>query len=285
MKKKLIMGLATVGLAFALTITGIVVNNQIQSKACTNNIWLNNECKIVMEQDTYYLEGERVAPKFKVIHGTEELINGVDYYVELSRNESAGTGEIKIQGQGNYVGNLYKKFTIKDLNAKKKQKISFPDACVATLVGTDFYYDGVNPVCPDVVVKYGNEKLVANKDYTIRYVYNEAYNWAYAEMWGMGRFEGRMDVDYRIKKPNPGSAHKIYINTCEVELENNCYTFNGISVKPKVIVTDLGANKQLVEGVDYTVSYSKNTKVGTGKVTVKGMGEYKGKETLKFAIK
>lgn len=58
---------------------------------------------------------------------------------------------------------------------------------------------------------------------------------------------------------------------------------NGKAQKPAVTVT-LGS-KTLIKGVDYTVSYSSNTKVGTAKVTVKGMGNYTGTATGTFKIK
>jgi uncharacterized protein YjdB len=51
---------------------------------------------------------------------------------------------------------------------------------------------------------------------------------------------------------------------------------------PVPVVTFNG--KTLVEDVDYTVEYSNNTKIGTGTVTITGIGTYSGKTTAKFTI-
>lgn len=44
--------------------------------------------------------------------------------------------------------------------------------------------------------------------------------------------------------------------------------------------------KKLIEGTDYTVSYSNNKKVGTASVTIKDKGDYTGSvsKTFKIAI-
>ena len=60
------------------------------------------------------------------------------------------------------------------------------------------------------------------------------------------------------------------------------YTYTGSQVKPAPVVK-LGG-KALVEGVDYRVSYSKNTDVGEGFVYVDGMGNYTGSAVASFAI-
>ena len=285
MNKKLVMGLATVGMAFALTITGFSYSKKVDSNACKTDPWIQQECDLIMEKDVYYYNGQRVEPEYKLMHGDKELVNGVDYYAELFHNDKAGTAQLKLQGQGDYVGTIQEEFTIKDLGEKDRGRISFSKACTAELVGQDFYYDGVNPACPEVVVKYGNEVLKQGVDYTLRYVYSDSYSWAYAEMWGAGRFYGRMDVDYFVKKPNAGNANKVSMAICDVKIERKCMAYTGSEVKAKVIVTDKGSNKQLTEGVDYTLKYSKNVKQGVAKVKVEGIGEYKGSKKVEFVIR
>ncbi len=62
--------------------------------------------------------------------------------------------------------------------------------------------------------------------------------------------------------------------------------YTGSAIKPEVVVYDLKG--QLKEGVDYSVSYSNNTKVDAkgkpAKVTVTGKGNYTGKKELSFYI-
>ena len=72
----------------------------------------------------------------------------------------------------------------------------------------------------------------------------------------------------------------ISINDVTVSVDSATYT--GSAVKPAVKVTY--NSKTLVTGTDYTVSYSDNDKVGTGKVTITGKGSYSGTKTVTFTI-
>lgn len=59
--------------------------------------------------------------------------------------------------------------------------------------------------------------------------------------------------------------------------------YAGKYLKPAVTVADNQGNA-LVEGQDYTVSYSKNKLVGNATVSVQGMGTYEGTDTASFVI-
>ena len=72
----------------------------------------------------------------------------------------------------------------------------------------------------------------------------------------------------------------ISVNDLTVKVDDATYI--GSAVKPTVKVTY--NSKTLVEGTDYTLSYSDNNKVGTGKVTVTGKGSYSGTKTVNFKI-
>lgn len=67
-----------------------------------------------------------------------------------------------------------------------------------------------------------------------------------------------------------------------VKLGTTTYTYDGTAKKPSVTVT--ANSKKLVEGKEFSVSYSSNTNAGTGKVTVTGIGNYKGTVTKSFTI-
>lgn len=73
---------------------------------------------------------------------------------------------------------------------------------------------------------------------------------------------------------------------CDVTLPNgNSYVYTPGGVKPKVKVTYRGA--ELKQNTDYTVSYQNNANVGTGTVTVTGLGCVSGtvKKTFKITPK
>ena len=85
---------------------------------------------------------------------------------------------------------------------------------------------------------------------------------------------GVTSLKARLKK---ASAPQKKISASAVSVGSKyCYTGNLIT--PKVTV------KGLVKGRDYTVTYSSNRYVGTGKVTVKGRGNYTGTVTKTFRI-
>ncbi len=60
------------------------------------------------------------------------------------------------------------------------------------------------------------------------------------------------------------------------------YNYTGKAIKPVVTVKD--GEQKLQEGIDYTVSYKNNKKVGTASIIVKGKNLYTGSKTLKFKI-
>lgn len=58
--------------------------------------------------------------------------------------------------------------------------------------------------------------------------------------------------------------------------ESTVYTGSAIEAKPVITATFDGVDVKLVEGVDYTLSYSNNINVGEATVTATGIGNYKG---------
>lgn len=67
-----------------------------------------------------------------------------------------------------------------------------------------------------------------------------------------------------------------------ITLDKASYTWNGKAKTPSVRVVYRGAT--LRPNVDYTVSYSENTNVGTAKVTVNGAGLYGNSASVEFRI-
>ena len=63
--------------------------------------------------------------------------------------------------------------------------------------------------------------------------------------------------------------------------------YEGLAVKPDFTVIDSGANipkKNLLQNVDYTVEYTDNDKIGTGKIILTGTGNYTGTKEVTFQI-
>lgn len=72
------------------------------------------------------------------------------------------------------------------------------------------------------------------------------------------------------------------IEDCNVTLSTTKVSYNGSSQKPAVTVKD--GDTVLTVDKDYTLTYSNNTKVGTAKVVITGVGNYSGSVTSKFSI-
>ena len=70
------------------------------------------------------------------------------------------------------------------------------------------------------------------------------------------------------------------IRECSAQAADCTYT--GKSLKPEVIIKD--GSVKLKQGTDYTISYSDNTKPGTGKAIIKGTGNYTGETVAYFEI-
>ena len=90
---------------------------------------------------------------------------------------------------------------------------------------------------------------------------------------GKGNYSGLVTKTYVIEQKS--------ISDVAIEPVSDQY-YTGDVLKPELTVTDNG--KKLEEDVDYTVSYSDNTKAGTAKVVITGMGNYSSAKETSFRI-
>ena len=101
--------------------------------------------------------------------------------------------------------------------------------------------------------------------------------------------EGTISFRYMLKENFANPIKKIYgnqqkdIKNLKVMLSETTYTYNGSAKKPSVKVTD--GSYVLVNGTDYTVSYSQNTNAGVATVQITGKGIYAGKKNVNFNIR
>ncbi len=107
------------------------------------------------------------------------------------------------------------------------------------------------------------------------------YVWAPVSGLKINCTKGTAGEDYA--KEN-GFAYTAYENlgSAVVTLSAQSFTFTGKDIKPGVTVKF--GNLLLVNGTDYTVSYSNNKNAGTAKVTVTGKGAYRATATKTFKI-
>ena len=144
-------------------------------------------------------------------------------------------------------------------------------------------YDGTAKK-PKVTIKdsrsavYHNtaNELTEGTDFTVSYLNNTAAGQATVSIKGKGNYKGNTNRTFTISN----EATLIDIGQATVNVANASYT--GSAVKPKVTVTYNGIT--LTEGTDYNLSYSNNINIGTGKVTVNGIGKYSGSKNEDFSI-
>ena len=74
----------------------------------------------------------------------------------------------------------------------------------------------------------------------------------------------------------------IDITGCKATLSTTSFIYSGSAKKPAVAIKN--GTKLLTKGTDYTVSYTNNKNIGTGKATIKGIGKYTGTISRTFKI-
>lgn len=143
-----------------------------------------------------------------------------------------------------------------------------------------------------VMLDSGNT-LVQGTDYSVAYYNNVEPGTATVTVTGKGNYTGSVSMNFEIKDtaepldpsdPNEGEKDPepttISISEASVSVSDQTYTGSALTPKPTVKYD----SKTLVEGTDYTLSYSNNTNVGTAKIVITGKGNYTGTKTVTFKI-
>ena len=208
--------------------------------------------------------GEELTPSPVVKMGDVVLTKGVDYTVSYSSNTAPGTAYCTITGTGSYTGTKKVSFKIEKIDV---------NTCTAVLEKTMYTYNGTAQT-PAVTVTNGGQIMSEGTDYKVQYTDNVQVGKASVVITGMGCFTGTKTVAFDIGK--------ISLNNCSVTLPQTSYTYDGREKKPVPLVKLDG--EKLTKDVDYTVSYTNNTQVGTANVIIKGIGNCEGEKSMAFSI-
>lgn len=147
------------------------------------------------------------------------------------------------------------------------------DISTATVTGlVDKAYTG-SAQTQDLKVTIGSKTLTAGTDYTVSYSANTNVGTATVTLMGTGDFTGRKDLTFKILAQSIESA------TISVVPDQ---TWTGSEIRPALTIKLEG--RTLVEGTDYTVTYSNNVNVGTASFTVSGRGGIGGELQGTFKI-
>lgn len=150
-------------------------------------------------------------------------------------------------------------------------RINLPDSI--SLSQTSFEYTGEAHE-PTVAIVDGDRTLIAGRDYTVTYLNNIRKGKATVRITGIGRYAGTVDKYFNI-------GNMSIENAVVSSISNAIYT--GKEIKPVPVVNRDGV--ELIEGKDYTLSYTNNMNAGTASVIIDGTGNYTGSITKTFTIK
>jgi gliding motility-associated-like protein len=196
------------------------------------------------------------------------LVKDTDYTLDYSDNVNAGTVTISINGIGNYSGSREVSFAITKadltITAQDKNKVFGEQDPAFTAIYTGFKDDDdefdlngifeLNRVAGTNVGTYEIEPSGSSStNYNITFV------------------KGLLTI---LKKDI--AAGDISVGVIPT------LTYSGLAQTPQPSITDRA--EVMVLGRDYTLSYANNLNVGTGTITITGIGNYELTRTLDFSI-
>ncbi len=222
------------------------------------------ENAVISEIPDQIYTGNEIVPEISVTLDGVTLVKDTDYTVKYENNTEKGIATVVISGIGNYSGVAKQYF-----NINKTSVYSFTVFSETEMTET---YDGTE-LKPEMEVYFGTELLTEGVDYTVSLENNVNAGTATVTVIGMGLYEGERSYEFTILPCE--------ITENDISVSGNMEFF-GSAVEPEISVFKNGV--ALVEGEDYTVTYSNNNAVGTAYVTIEGMGNYCDTVNLEYEI-
>ncbi len=217
-----------------------------------------------------------------------KLTEDVDYILTYTNNLNAGTAYINIKGQNNFSGTASANFLITSSTISSGGSNgwnSFLDQGTGEISGAmavspsdvnmsmdsidAMYYTG-KPLYPKISIS----GMTENIDYTVTFSNNVEVGTAVATINGIGNNTGTITKNFRII----AQLSKCTISPIPAQ------QYTGSEVKPSLTVKC--GNSILMEGTDYTVTYSNNINIGTATATLRALNNanYTGTTSVKFSI-
>jgi len=219
-----------------------------------------NDCTMNALQSVNYTGGAIVPQITLTLNGTT-LKKNTHYTVACVDNTNPGTATVTVTGMGSFEGERTATFTI---TKQPASNLTFADIADQQYTGSE--------IIPNPVIKNGTRTLVKGTDYTVSYSDNTEIGTATATVTMTGNYTGSKKMTFKIV---PRQISSLY---CFVS--NKTYTGSALTQN----VTLRNGSQVLVEGTDYTVSYSNNVNVGTATMTLTGIGNYAGSKDYNFNI-
>lgn len=248
---------------------------------------ISSEAGLVSEQGQLALNvnGKDQKPVPELYLGSIKLKKITDFIVDYPDTEYSTVGKhtVTVTGAGNYTGSRIVEFYISD----KSRNLSKASVTVRPSDDKDkkiFFKDGITKDDLNITVKIGTDQIspscyevtdlpvsVGSHTITIRASSggeSEGYH-------GSKRVKIITYADRDIKDAViNGFADRYVFSQSKVNQ-------GGITQDDLSLSFD---GSEMTAGSDYTLKYSGNTKVGTAKLTIKGLGRYKGSVTKTYKI-
>ena len=207
------------------------------------------------------------------------VFNGVKLTAKDFTNADAKTkytadGEMNLTGKGNFTGELKVPVTVVAKADLKKFKV--------TVSKDKFTYNGDEQKPTSIKVTDAKSGIDLEEDqYMIVYPENTtSAGTVKFSVIGLGVYSGCVTKSYKI------APLKTTATVDASGINSDGYTFNakGVRLETGTLVVTVG-EETLVEGKDYTISYSANKKVGDAKYSFKFQGNYKGSKAAAGTFK
>lgn len=254
----------------------------------------------VISNQTY--TGQAITPDITLTSGGEKLVESIDYTVSYENNIQAGQATVIVTGK---PGTIYAgtsrllNFTIDPANLSTVTVENFGD--VVYVPGKREYRQNTNADDPKAIkLRLPGGEYLSPSDYTISYTGNTsngvtAVNASMTIAANSANVTGRTNAMYFKIWPNASKSLNDYEDnkvTIEGFSEAREYFYDNSdrrsnvdnSIKPGISVRYAG--KLLKEGVDYKLTYSNNTSIGTAYATIEAIqgSGYVGKRTEYYYI-
>ncbi|MBP5655193.1 MAG: S-layer homology domain-containing protein [Clostridiales bacterium] len=231
----------------------------------------------VVDPDKIFYTGLPVEPEVKItVAGLNDVVlkAGTDYALSYTSNTDVAEGPATVTATatGNYTGTLDTTFDVLPRAIGNTTVVSIDTLYEDS--GNRTVYTGA-PIEPTITAKNVNtgDELVEGTDYELSYEDNENIGFAHVIVTGKGNYDNTTMLVFEI----------VPHDFTDVDIEPIAdLIYNGEDQCPEPKVTFDG--NDLVKDVDYELSWSDNRDVGTGHVTVTGIGNFDFSETCDFAI-
>lgn len=261
-------------LTVLFAVTCFVSSAEYREETFTAINYNDDETVITVQYgDSFEFTGEVIDPEIKVYAGSgasKKLLEyDRDYYVEFESDDYWNT---ELLYPGDYTAYFYlEDYYDYDIEADisvyySEEKLSVGDIPSKTYNGKVYN--------PEIKVYYA-DTLLDNRFYYADYDYSldaGTYEVIIEMDEEFGYYE--MSTEYKIKQ---ASADKTVIE--EIKAQTYC----GEEICPEPVITF--NTEKLSEYWDYSLTYKNNVNAGTGTVTIKFKGNFKGTKTLNFEIK